>query len=99
MTPKTYESLAQAAERTSLSTKTLRRRIAPAKLRAYRERPKILSLSALDLDLPDVTAAAAEEAPAPALPVVSGDLRMANFVYSMRGPYRALMPQQPQLAK
>ena len=29
--------------------------------------------------------------------VVSGDLRMANFVYSMRGPYRALMPQQPQL--
>ena len=31
--------------------------------------------------------------------VVSGDLRMANFVYSMRGPYRALMPQQPQLPK
>ena len=29
--------------------------------------------------------------------VVSGDLRMANFVYSMRGPYKALMPQQPQL--
>ena len=29
--------------------------------------------------------------------VVSGDLRMANFVYSMRGPYRALMPQPPQL--
>ena len=29
--------------------------------------------------------------------VVSGDLRMANFVYSMRGPYRALVPQQPQL--
>ena len=29
--------------------------------------------------------------------VVSGDLRMANFVYSMRGPYRALVPQPPQL--
>ena len=29
--------------------------------------------------------------------VVSGDARMANFVYSMRGPYRALMPQPPQL--
>ncbi len=29
--------------------------------------------------------------------VISGDARMANFVYSMRGPYRALMPQQPQL--
>ena len=31
--------------------------------------------------------------------VVSGDLRMANFVYSLRGPYKALMPQQPQLPK
>ena len=29
--------------------------------------------------------------------VISGDARMANFVYSMRGPYRALMPQPPQL--
>ena len=29
--------------------------------------------------------------------VVSGDLRMASFVYNMRGPYRALMPQPPQL--
>lgn len=29
--------------------------------------------------------------------VVSGDARMANFVFSMRGPYRALMPQQPNL--
>ena len=29
--------------------------------------------------------------------VVSGDARMASFVYKMRGPYRALMPQQPQL--
>ena len=31
--------------------------------------------------------------------VVSGDLRMANFVYNLRGPYKALMPQQPQMAK
>ena len=31
--------------------------------------------------------------------VVSGDLRMANFVYNLRGPYKALMPQQPQLSK
>ena len=31
--------------------------------------------------------------------VVSGDLRMANFVYNLRGPYKALMPQQPQLPK
>lgn len=29
--------------------------------------------------------------------VVSGDARMASFVYKMRGPYRALMPQPPQL--
>ena len=29
--------------------------------------------------------------------VVSGDLRMAGFVYNMRSPYRALMPQPPQL--
>lgn len=28
--------------------------------------------------------------------VVSGDSRMAGFVYKMRGPYRALMPQPPQ---
>ena len=31
--------------------------------------------------------------------VVSGDLRMANFVYNLRGPYKSLMPQQPQLSK
>ena len=29
--------------------------------------------------------------------VVSGDARMASFVYKMRGPYRALMPQPPQI--
>ena len=50
MTPKTYESLAEAAERTSLSTKTLRRRIAAGKLRAYRDGPKILRLDPADVD-------------------------------------------------
>lgn len=50
MPPRTYESLAQAAERTSLSTKTLRRRIAAGKLRAYRDGPKILRLDPTDVD-------------------------------------------------
>jgi excisionase family DNA binding protein len=50
MTPKTYESLAQAAERTSLSVKTLRRRIAAGKLRAYRDGPKILRVDPKDVD-------------------------------------------------
>lgn len=50
MTPKKFESLAQAAERTSLSTKTLRRRIAAGKLRAYRDGPKILRVDPNDVD-------------------------------------------------
>ncbi len=51
MTPnKTYESLAQAAERTSLSVKTLRRRISAGKLRAYRDGPKILRVDPADVD-------------------------------------------------
>ena len=29
--------------------------------------------------------------------LVSGDLKMANFVYNIRGPYKALMPLKPQL--
>ncbi len=29
--------------------------------------------------------------------VVSGDLGMADFVYKMRGPYKALMPLKPRL--
>jgi excisionase family DNA binding protein len=45
MTAKTYESLAQAAERTSVSVKTLRRRIAAGKLRAYRYGPQVTSVS------------------------------------------------------
>ncbi len=50
MTPKNYESLAQAADRTSLSTKTLRRRIAAGKLRPYRDGPKILRVDPKDVD-------------------------------------------------
>ncbi|WLH78461.1 MULTISPECIES: nitric oxide reductase transcriptional regulator NorR [unclassified Pseudomonas] len=42
-----------------------------------RERPKILSLSAQDLDLPDVSAPAIE-APDDVIPVVTGDLRQAT---------------------
>lgn len=51
MTPKTYESLAQAAERTSVSVKTLRRRIASGKLRAYRYGPQVIRLDPNDVDL------------------------------------------------
>lgn len=46
-----------------------------------RERPKILSLSAHDLDLPDVSAPLAIEAPADVAPVVTGDLRQATEHY------------------
>src|SRR5471030_1214932 len=46
-----------------------------------RERPKILSLSAHDLDLPDVGAPLAIEAPADVAPVVTGDLRQATEHY------------------
>ena len=42
MATRTYESLSQAAERTQLSIKTLRRRIATRDLPAYRSGPKIL---------------------------------------------------------
>ncbi len=51
MTPKTYESLAQAAERTSVSVKTLRRRIAAGKLRAYRYGPQAIRVDPKDVDL------------------------------------------------
>ena len=51
MTGKTYESLAQAAERTSVSVKTLRRRIAAGKLRAYRYGPHIIRVDPHDVDL------------------------------------------------
>ncbi len=51
MTPqRTYESLAQAAERTDVSIKTLRRRISAGQLRAYRYGPRILRLDPNDVD-------------------------------------------------
>nr|NLI49336.1 helix-turn-helix domain-containing protein [Propionibacterium sp.] len=51
MTPqRTYESLAQAAERTDVSVKTLRRRISAGQLRAYRYGPRILRLDPNDVD-------------------------------------------------
>ncbi len=51
MTPqRTYESLAQAAERTHVSVKTLRRRISTGQLRAYRYGPRILRLDPNDVD-------------------------------------------------
>ncbi|MGR3888785.1 nitric oxide reductase transcriptional regulator NorR [Pseudomonas sp. 1152_12] len=46
-----------------------------------RERPKILSLSAQDLDLPDASAPPVTEAPADAPPIVTGDLRQATEHY------------------
>lgn len=49
-TPKTYESLAQAAERTDVSIKTLRRRIAAGDLPAYRYGPKVLRVDPNDID-------------------------------------------------
>jgi excisionase family DNA binding protein len=50
MTPKTYESLAQAAARTDVSVKTLRRRISAGQLTAYRYGPKIIRLDPRDVD-------------------------------------------------
>ncbi|HKJ10756.1 MAG TPA: helix-turn-helix domain-containing protein [Ornithinimicrobium sp.] len=45
-----YESLSQAAERTGLSTRTLRRRIAAGDLRAYRSGPRIIRVDPRDVD-------------------------------------------------
>ena len=50
MATKTYESLSQASERTQISIKTLRRRIADGDLPAYRSGPKILRLDTKDVD-------------------------------------------------
>ncbi len=50
MPPKKYESLAQAAERTEVSVKTLRRRIAAGQLRAYRYGPNLIRLDPRDVD-------------------------------------------------
>lgn len=45
-----YESLAEAAERTGLSTRTLRRRIAAGQLPAYRSGPRVLRVDPADVD-------------------------------------------------
>ncbi|GAA2469333.1 helix-turn-helix domain-containing protein [Terrabacter carboxydivorans] len=45
-----FESLAEAAERTGLSTKTLRRRIASGVLAAYRSGPRLLRVDPDDVD-------------------------------------------------
>lgn len=50
MAARTYESLAAAAERTDVSIKTLRRRIAAGELRAYRYGPRILRVDPNDVD-------------------------------------------------
>lgn len=45
-----FESLAAAAERTGLSTKTLRRRIASGALVAYRNGPRVLRVDPNEVD-------------------------------------------------
>lgn len=45
-----YESIASAADRTGVSTRTLRRRIADGSLRAYRLGPRIIRLDASEVD-------------------------------------------------
>ena len=45
-----FESLADAAERTGLSIRTLRRRIAAGRLPAYRSGPRVLRVDPADVD-------------------------------------------------
>ena len=45
-----YESLAQAAERTGVSSRTLRRRIAGGQLTAFRVGPRIIRLDPQEVD-------------------------------------------------
>ncbi|MFK5584338.1 excisionase family DNA-binding protein [Serinicoccus sp. LYQ131] len=45
-----FESLTEASQRTGLSTRTLRRRIAEGQLPAYRTGPRILRLDTEDVD-------------------------------------------------
>lgn len=52
-TPKSrrqFESLSDAAERTGLSVRTLRRRIAAGQLPAYRSGPRVLRVDPADVD-------------------------------------------------
>lgn len=45
-----YESLAQASQRTGLSIRTLRRRIADGSLPAYRNGPRVIRVKPVDVD-------------------------------------------------
>ena len=45
-----FESLTQAAERTGLSIRTLRRRIAAGELAAYRNGPRVIRLDPSEVD-------------------------------------------------
>jgi excisionase family DNA binding protein len=47
---RSYESIAAAADRMGVSTRTLRRRIADGSLRAYRLGPRIIRLDAAEVD-------------------------------------------------
>lgn len=49
-TVRRYESLAQAAERTGVSSRTLRRRIAGGQLTAFRVGPRIIRLDPQEVD-------------------------------------------------
>jgi len=49
-TRRQFETLARAAERTGLSTRTLRRRIAAGDLVAYRNWPRVIRLDPDDVD-------------------------------------------------
>lgn len=48
--PRRYETLAAAAERTGLSVKTLRRRIAEGRLPAYRSGPRCIRVDPTDVN-------------------------------------------------
>ncbi len=50
VTRRQFESLTQAAQRTGLSTRTLRRRIATGELTAYRSGHRIIRLDPADVD-------------------------------------------------
>lgn len=49
-TRRQFESLSEAAERTGLSTHTLRRRIAEGRLPAYRSGPRLIRVDPDDVD-------------------------------------------------
>ena len=49
-TPRSYETLAEAARRHKISTKTLRRRIAQGQLTAYRHGPSLIRLDPAEVD-------------------------------------------------